>query len=92
VSETTLQIAASADDWRTKQEGLTGIYPPTNAATYSDTGANMDVTRSFGEVVSTYTVRTCLLRFNGSVIPDGDTITAATLRALRGFHRQRRRS
>ena len=77
----TFDIATGADDGEVKANNMgTGApYPPATTPTANTTATTFAVRRS-GPVFSGYEVRVGLLRFDTSALPDGATVTGATLR------------
>ena len=77
----TFAVAAGADDGDVKVNNmLSGLpYPPATAPIVTVDGTTLGMRRS-GPTFSGYEVRVGLLRFDTSSLPDGATVTAATLR------------
>ena len=77
----TFAVAAGADDGDVKVNNmLSGLpYPPATAPIVTVDGTTVGMRRS-GPTFSGYEVRVGLLRFDTSSLPDGATVTAATLR------------
>jgi glucose/arabinose dehydrogenase len=78
----TFSILAGDEDGNVFSNSMgagSGAYPPDGAITTSTAWTGVLVRRS-GPLFGGYEVRTGLLRFDSSAIPDGATITSATLR------------
>ena len=72
-------VAVGGDDGDLQAaSAISGGYPPSGAAAANTTGTFLSVGRrnAWGE----YSVLTSLLRFDTSAVPDGATVTSATLR------------
>ena len=78
----TFDITTGADDGEVKANNMgTGApYPPATTPTVNTTATTFAVQSDTGPVFSGYEVRVGLLRFDTSALPDGATVTGATLR------------
>lgn len=78
-SSSTFSVALSADDGTVQASGPTGAgYPPGNAPAARTNATTIVAGRS--NDLGNYTVSMAVLRFDTSAIPDGATVTSATLR------------